>query len=80
MVHAYNNGNAVAPKPWLGKFGADNNKSVAVIQYDLNGNFIAEHDSMKEAERTTGVHQSLISRACRTDTNYSSGYKWKYKT
>ncbi len=53
----------------------------AVIQNDLNGNFIAEFESMREAERQTGISQGNISQCCKGNKNYShaGGFKWKYK-
>lgn len=55
----------------------------AVVQYDLNGNFIAEYESASDAERKTGFYAYLITAACRKRFNGKSVYKkfvWKYKT
>lgn len=52
--------------------------SVRVAQYDLDGNFIREWDSIKEAsEKTNSTH---ISMCCRGHKKYktSGGYIWKY--
>lgn len=50
-----------------------------VVQYDLNGNFIKEWDSIKEAQEKT--KSSHISMCCRGHKKYktSGGYIWKYK-
>lgn len=53
--------------------------STKVVQYDLNGDFIREWDSIKEAtEQTKSSH---ISMCCRGHKKYktSGGYIWKYK-
>ena len=54
-------------------------KSVPVIQYDLQGSFIAEYYGAKEASDVTGVDHSLIIKVCKNKRKMGSGYKWKYK-
>ena len=51
----------------------------AVIQMDLHGNVIAEHYSVREAERRTGVRNSGINVCCRGKYTQSGGFKWKFK-
>lgn len=54
-------------------------KGKKVIQYDLDGNFIATHDSVRSAARNIGVkHYNQISKCCRGMIAYSYGYLWKY--
>jgi len=50
-----------------------------VYQFDLLGNIVNEHSSIKEAERKTGVINSSISRAC-AGLKYKSagGFLWSY--
>ena len=50
-----------------------------VIQYDLDGNFIKEWGSIKEAQAATNSHH--ISMCCRGHKKYltSGGYIWRYK-
>lgn len=52
--------------------------TVAVIQSDMYGNFIAEYPSIKEASEKTGVHGSNISAACTGEYTQSGGFKWEY--
>lgn len=51
-----------------------------VIQMDLEGNYIAEFESMSKAEVATGIDKIYISNCCdplrRQKT--AGGYKWKY--
>ena len=51
-----------------------------VIQMDLEGNYIAEFESMSKAESATGIDKIYISNCCdplrRQKT--AGGYKWKY--
>lgn len=56
-------------------------KSKPVLQYTLDGRFIAEYPSAREAERQTGIFQNGISRCCLGYKKYShsGGYIWKYK-
>lgn len=58
----------------------------AVIQYDLNGNFIAEYKSASEASRQTGIGRGNICNVCRKALNQhenpyktAGGYKWEWK-
>lgn len=51
-----------------------------VIQLDLNGNKIAEYESVIEASRSTGFSEGSISRCANGWIKKSCGYIWKYKT
>lgn len=55
--------------------------SKPVLQFDKNGNFINEYQSMSDATRKTGIHFSHISKVCKGKVNYNSagGFIWKYK-
>lgn len=54
-----------------------------VIQYDLQGNFVAEYPSYREAQRQTGIN--AIDVVCRGERQKgrkqktAGGYIWKYK-
>lgn len=48
-----------------------------VVQLDLDGEFIAEYQSIKEARDKTGA--TGISRCLIAGRNYSGGYYWVYK-
>lgn len=52
-------------------------KTSIILQYDLNGNFIKEWFSIKEAEQTLNINN--ISKCCRGLREKAGGYKWKYK-
>ena len=60
------------------KMSDNNGAKRAVIQFDLNGEYIAEYVSLKDAERTTGILYSCISVAC-TKYHSAGGYLWRYK-
>lgn len=51
-----------------------------VVQMDLQGNYIAEYESMTKAEEATGVHKVYISNCCDPfrKQKTAGGYKWKY--
>ena len=51
-----------------------------VIQMDLQGNYIAEYESMTKAEEATGIHKVYISNCCDPfrKQKTAGGYKWKY--
>lgn len=50
-----------------------------IFQYDLQGNFIAEYDSIRSAAAANHIHQSMIFR-CFGKTHYrkGGGYQWSY--
>lgn len=49
-----------------------------VIQYSINGEFIAKYHSLNEAERQTGIKHESISACCRGKRQTAGGYKWAY--
>lgn len=52
--------------------------SKPVLQFDLDGNFIREWESIKQAQETLKIGN--ISNACRKNKNKTSGgFIWKYK-
>ena len=51
----------------------------AVLQYDLDGNFIAEYKSLKEAFDATGCHQANIYKVIHGQRKSCKNYVWKYK-
>ena len=62
-------------------------KRRAVLQYDVNGNFIARYDSIREAIKAVKKTPSSkngngISNCCKHRTSYQTayGYKWEYDT
>lgn len=48
-----------------------------VIQYSMNGTFIAEYDCIRAAKEATGAYH--ISDVCSGKRNWAGGYLWKYK-
>ena len=57
----------------------DKKKSKPVIQYTIDGEFIKEFPSSKEAERQTGIFQSNIVACLKGRQKSARGYVWKYK-
>lgn len=54
-------------------------KSKAVLQFDLNDNFIKEYPSIRQAERETGFAIQNVINCCKGKYKTAYGYKWKYK-
>lgn len=50
-----------------------------VIQLDLNGQKVAEYDSLKLADNSTGVDYRNIQAVCTGKRKQSGGYRWAYK-
>ena len=45
----------------------------------LDGNVIAEYNSVAEVSRQAGISKTCISRVCRGERENSGGYCWEYK-
>ena len=52
----------------------------AVVQLDIDGNYIAQYKSAKEAERITGAASSAIGGCCNHKPKYKTakGFKWMF--
>lgn len=57
------------------------NNSKPVIQYSLNGEFIAEYKSAIDAKEKTGISNAHIGKCCKNKPKYKTagGYIWKFK-
>jgi hypothetical protein len=51
----------------------------AVLQYDLDNNFIKEYPSVKEASKITGLHPASITNCIHNITTRAGEYFWKIK-
>lgn len=51
----------------------------AIIQMSMDGKYIVEYESAREAERQTGIGYKLISRVCRGEREYTCGFRFKFK-
>ena len=58
---------------------SENRPSKPVIQFSKDGEFIAEYNSVMEAERQTGCNPSHICKCCKGKLKSTGGYIWKYK-
>ena len=50
----------------------------SVDQFDINGNFIARHSSIRGAACTIGIKEQNISACCRGKTKSAGNFVWKY--
>lgn len=50
-----------------------------VVQYDLNGTFIAEHRHCLEASIATSVDATNINRVCNRERSTAGNYQWKWQ-
>ena len=53
--------------------------SKTVLQFDINGNFIAEYPSTQEVQRQLGFRQGFISTCCLNKCKSAYGFIWRYK-
>lgn len=61
-----------------GRVGSLHKASKPVIQMDMQGNHIAEHESARQAALSLGKSQSLIAMAANGRIKTAAGYKWKF--
>lgn len=54
--------------------------SIAILQYDLEGNFIAEYKSATEAGKILNIENSLITKVCKKQNWICRGYIFVYKS
>jgi hypothetical protein len=54
-------------------------KSIPIIQYDINGNFIKEWTSTQEAANSYNIQKRHICNALNGRSQTSNGFIWKYK-
>lgn len=54
-------------------------KAKAIIQYDLENNFIKSWDSAKIAGKTLNISQGNISSVCLNLRKKAGGFKWQFK-
>lgn len=50
-----------------------------VVQYTLDGEFVAEYATLKDAERKTNIKSSNIANVCNHKNKTAGGYVWKWK-
>lgn len=56
-----------------------NKRSKTVYQYDSNGTLIGTYYSVSEAERQTGIRQSIISGQIAGEYKTAGGFRWSYE-
>ena len=49
-----------------------------VIQYTLEGEFVAKYQSMMDAAKQTGIRNTYISNCCSGKQKSAGGFKWRY--
>ena len=50
-----------------------------IVQYNLKMNFVAEYQSAREAENSTGIGFKMISRVCNHKRKQTHGYIFRFK-
>ena len=63
----------------IGKFGIKNGKHKKVYQYNKDGTFIKEWDSISDAARFYNTYRSNIVCNCKGKTRHSAGFLWSYE-
>ena len=59
--------------------GQNRSHNKKVLQYTLNGEFVAEHQSITDAANATNAERRHISDVCNGKRNKCGGYIWRYK-
>lgn len=68
-----NNGNN-----WKGISGKNHRKAKTVYQYDMNGNFIKQYDTITHASEENNIGITGIIKNCKNEINYFKEYQWFY--
>lgn len=63
-----------------GSNGVGLSKGLKVIQYSLNGDYIAEYNSANQASIITNIDHWSICACCRKQYKHAGGYQWRYST
>lgn len=61
------------------KSACSSNLKIKVYQYDLNGNYLNEFNSMNQASIYAKCDSSQISRSCKNHKQQAGGYLWRVK-
>lgn len=56
-----------------------NVKRTKVFQYDIEGNFLREFQSISDASKFVGTNPSNIKYTCEGKFNHCKGYRWSYQ-
>lgn len=51
----------------------------AVVQFEQNGTFVAEYNSITEAQKSTGISSSGIGACCNNKRLSAGGFVWRFK-
>lgn len=78
LSRKHNSENSAPNKTWLGRFGAEHNRSIPIVQLDLDGKFIKKWACGKEAYRELGIDYRSICKCCKCKRNKAGGYRWMY--
>ena len=61
------------------KYDIHNEKHSPVCQFDLNGNFIKEYNTIHNASCCTNISTGNIISCCNNYTKKAGGFIWRYK-
>lgn len=59
---------------------SENRQKKQVLQFTLDGKFVGLYASTREAERRTGISNTVIIRCCKNRQITAGGFVWKYET
>lgn len=78
-THSYNNNYGNHNKKISKRLRNNPQISRKINQYDINGNFIKEWESIIEVERQLKIRNSHISECCKGKCKTAGGFIWKYQ-
>jgi hypothetical protein len=61
------------------QWNKEGRKNMTVLQYDMDGNFIKEYESLKSAAESIGVTSGFITMVCKGYRKSAKGYTFNYK-
>ncbi len=73
IIHAVVNGLNIPKKGWK------HHSSKAVLQYDMNNNFIKRWGSIIDANKALNISETSISYCCNNKQRKAGKYRWKFE-
>lgn len=74
--------NRIVTEDWKLSMRKSNPYKKAILQFDLNDNFLNEFESLADAARSLGLNKNYvnISQVLRKKAKTAYNFKWKYKS
>lgn len=76
-TYKYNSNYGTHPQRIRERMSTNHPTAMRVYQFDMKGNFVAEHKSQRDAGKTLGIRGENIGRNIQGKYKHAGGYIWK---